>query len=74
MPIAIGMLIPESFIKANNKLWIPISNDNLENSYGQAMVIVDCDDGGYGVSVEMMNSLGVNWEIRVLLELDILTS
>lgn len=61
MPIVVGMMVPESFSKCTSKVWTPTANDNLENSFGHAMVIVGYDDYAYGGSVEIMNSWGINW-------------
>ena len=61
MPIVVGMAVPNSFASCTSKTWDPRSTDNIESSYGHAMLIVGYDDNFQGGSVRVMNSWGTSW-------------
>lgn len=62
MPIIVGMVVPESLIKAyGDSVWTPIESDTCGNTFLHAMVVVGYDDSMYGGAVQIMNSWGERW-------------
>ncbi len=58
-PIIIGMMVPNSFYKAE-KLWSPTESE-LYSYPGHAMCVIGYDDDLFGGSFEIMNSWGTSW-------------
>lgn len=62
MPIIVGMVVPESLIKAyGDSVWMPIESDTCGNTFLHAMVVVGYDDTMYGGAIQIMNSWGERW-------------
>jgi Papain family cysteine protease/Domain of unknown function (DUF4384) len=59
-PVAIGMLVPNSFMSTKGDLWSPTENIN-QSLGGHAMCVIGYDDNKYGGAFEILNSWGTAW-------------
>jgi hypothetical protein len=62
-PIAISMILPNSFLNPGSELWTPKSTEsNPNHPHGRhAMCVVGYDDDKYGGAFEIQNSWGEGW-------------
>ncbi len=59
-PVAIGMLVPESFEKVQSELWSP--TETISQSLGgHALCVIGYDDNKYGGAFEILNSWSTAW-------------